>query len=159
MGVKYGFRDKGVSLAIRQRDHTCARANRRARATLRRKSSMAKDAVVKKSRITIDVGLDGRNMPVSMKWAASDNPAGQQPQDAKAMLLALFDERTKETLKIDLWTKEMQVVEMDRMYYQTLRGLADTYFRATQNKELANQMQQFVFYFGQATGAIPKEDE
>ena len=120
---------------------------------------MAKDAVVKKSRITIDVGLDGRNMPVSMKWAASDNPAGQQPQDAKAMLLALFDERTKETLKIDLWTKEMQVVEMDRMFYQTLRGLADTYFRATQNKELANQMQQFVFYFGQATGAIPKEDE
>ena len=119
---------------------------------------MAKHVVVKKSRITVDVGLDGQNMPVEMKWAASDNPAGQQLQPAKAMLLALFDEKTKETLKIDLWTREMQVLEMDRMFYQTLRGLADTYFRATNNKELASQMQQFVFYFGQATGAIPKEE-
>ncbi|THH41148.1 gliding motility protein GldC [Neolewinella litorea] len=119
---------------------------------------MAKHAVKKKSRITVDVGLDEKNMPVEMTWAASDNPAGNQPQACKAMLLSLFDERTKETLKIDLWTQEMQVVEMDRMFYQTLRGLADTYFRATQNKELANQMQQFVFYFGQATGAIPKEE-
>ncbi|WP_116127480.1 gliding motility protein GldC [Lewinella sp. IMCC34183] len=120
---------------------------------------MAKETVVKKSRITVDVGLDGKNLPVTMTWSASDNPAGQQPQPAKAMLLSLFDEKTKETLKIDLWTKEMQVVEMDRMFYQTLRGLADTYFRATQNKELANQLQQFVFYFGQATGAIPKDEE
>ena len=119
---------------------------------------MAKNAVNKKSRITIDVGLDAQNMPVEMRWTASDNPSGNTPQPCKAMLLALFDEKSKETLKIDLWTKEMQVIEMDRMFYQTLRGLADTYFRATQNKELANQMQQFVFYFGQATGAIPKEE-
>lgn len=120
--------------------------------------AMAKAKVAKKSRITVDVGLDDKNMPVTMSWAASDNPAGPHPQACKAMLLALFDENTKETLKIDLWTNEMQVVEMDRMFYQTLRGLADTYFRATQNKELANQMQQFVFYFGQATGAIPKDE-
>lgn len=120
---------------------------------------MAKQPVVKKSRITIDVGLDQQNMPVEMSWTASDSPTGKRPQEAKAMLLSLFDVKTKETLKIDLWTREMQVLEMDRMFYQTLRGLADTYFRATQNKELANQMQQFVFYFGQVTGAIPKEDE
>lgn len=120
---------------------------------------MAKNAVAKKSRITIDVGLDAQNMPVEMRWQASDNQAQKRPTPCKAMLLALFDEKTKETLKIDLWTRDMQVLEMDRMFYQTLRGLADTYFRATQNKELANQMQQFVFYFGQATGAIPKDEE
>ncbi|WP_116108215.1 gliding motility protein GldC [Lewinella sp. IMCC34191] len=119
---------------------------------------MTKYKVKKKSRITVDVGLDESNMPVEMTWSASDNPAGQAPKACKAMLLSLFDEQSKETLKIDLWTKEMQVLEMDRMFYQTLRGLADTYFRATQNKELANQMQQFVFYFGQATGAIPKDE-
>ena len=120
---------------------------------------MPQEKITKKSRITIDVGLNAENMPVEMKWAASDNPAGRTPQDCKAMLLSLFDSNTKETLKIDLWTKEMQVVEMDRMYYQTLRALADTYYRATNNKELANQMQQFVFFFGQQTGAIPKEGE
>jgi gliding motility-associated protein GldC len=74
------------------------------------------------------------------------------------MLLSLFSERQKETLKIDLWTKDMQVQEMDRFVYQTLRGLSESYFKATQNKELANAMQQFVFYFGQQTNVIPKQE-
>ena len=121
------------------------------------KISMAVLPVKKRSNITIDVGLGEDRMPVELKWKASDNKG---PSEAcKGMLLSLFNEQSKETMKIDLWTKDMQVVEMDRFMYQTLRGLADTYFRATGNKELANQMQQFTFYFGQATGAIPKPDE
>ncbi len=116
---------------------------------------MAKEVVSKRSTITIDVGLNADKLPVELKWKASDNPG---PSEAcKGMLVSLFNERSKETMKIDLWTNELQVVEMDRFMYQTLRGLADTYFRATGNKELANQMQQFVYYFGQATGAIPKD--
>lgn len=118
---------------------------------------MAKPAVKKRSTIKIDVGLDEEKMPVKMAWSASDNPAGTQPQACKAVLMSLFTEQHKETLKIDLWTKDMQVQEMDRFFYQTLRGMADTYFRATQNKELANAMQQFVFFFGQQTGTIPQE--
>ena len=76
----------------------------------------------------------------------------------KAMLLSFFDEDTRDTLKIDLWTKEMQVVEMDRFFYQNLRAMADTYFRATKNQELANHMQQFANYFGEKTEVIPKPD-
>lgn len=113
--------------------------------------------VKKRSEITIGIGLDEEKMPIEMEWSASDNPAGNTPQAVKGMLLALFSEKQKETLKIDLWTKKMQVQEMDRFMYQTLRGLAQTYFKATQNKELANAMQQFVFYFGQETNIIPKE--
>jgi gliding motility-associated protein GldC len=116
---------------------------------------MAKEKIKKRSTISIDVGLNPEQMPVELHWRASDRPG---PSEAcKGMLLALFNEQSKETMKIDLWTKDMQVVEMDRFMYQTLRGLADTYFKATGNQELANQMQQFVFFFGQATGAIPKE--
>ncbi|MEM9258671.1 MAG: gliding motility protein GldC [Bacteroidota bacterium] len=116
---------------------------------------MAKEVVKKRSTISVEVGLNADQMPVQLKWSASDKPG---PSEAcKGMLLALFNEQTKETMKIDLWTKDMQVVEMDRFMYQTLRGLADTYNKATGNTELANQMQQFVFFFGQATGAIPKQ--
>ncbi len=115
--------------------------------------------VKKTSEITIKVGLDENNMPIAMDWAASDNPAGKTPQAVKGMLLSLFSERQKETLKIDLWTKDMQVQEMDRFVYQTLRGMADSYFKATQNKEMANAMQQFVFYFGQQTNIIPKQED
>ncbi|TXF91661.1 gliding motility protein GldC [Neolewinella aurantiaca] len=118
---------------------------------------MAKEVVKKRSKITVEVGLNAEQMPVEMKWGATDKPG--PAEGCKGMLLSLFNEQTKETMKVDLWTKEMQVVEMDRFMYQTLRGLADTYFKATGNKELANQMQQFVFYFGQATGAIPKQGD
>ncbi|MEL6969855.1 MAG: gliding motility protein GldC [Bacteroidota bacterium] len=108
--------------------------------------------VIQTSDINIKVGLNEEKMPVRIDWEASDNPAGGQV--AKAMLLSLFDEDSKDTLKIDLWTTEMQVIEMDRFFFQTLRGLADTYFKATQNAELATSMRQFVHYFGEKTGIL-----
>ena len=79
-------------------------------------------------------------------------------EECKAMLLSLFDKDTEETLKIDLWTKDMQVVEMDRFFYHTLRAMADTYFKATQNKDLAVDMQRFVQYFGEKTETIPPSE-
>lgn len=108
--------------------------------------------VIQTSDIHIKVGLNEEKHPVSIDWEATDNPDGAK--EAKAMLLAFFDGDSKETLKIDLWTNEMQVMEMDRFFFQTLRGLADTYYRATQNNEMATQMQHFVSYFGEKTGII-----
>ncbi len=110
-----------------------------------------KEAVVKKD-ITVTVGLDEKNMPVSMTWNADD--AQGNPQHLKGILLSLFEKETMDTLRIDLWTTEMQVQEMDRFMYQTLKGLADTYFRATNNKELAGEMQSFANHFGKRTEII-----
>ncbi|MEO0040949.1 MAG: hypothetical protein RL329_397 [Bacteroidota bacterium] len=112
--------------------------------------------IKKTSEIKIKVGLNEEKMPVQMTWSSSDNAQGAHPQECKAMLLALFDKDSKDTLKIDLWTKDMQVSEMDRFFFQTLKGLADTYYRATQNKELASVMQQFAGYFGEQTEIIPR---
>ena len=112
--------------------------------------------VVRTSEIIVKVGLNAENMPVAMDWKASDNPNDQNFQSAKAMLMSFFDKDTKDTLKIDLWTNEMQVIEMDRFFYQTLRSLADTYYKATQNRELASAMMQFVDYFGEKTEIVPK---
>ncbi len=108
----------------------------------------------KQSSIEIDITLDQDKMPKKLSWSASDQPVKNQA--AKAMLLSFFDAQSKETLKIDLWTKKMQVVEMDRFMYQTLRSLADTYFRATQNKELAGSMRQFAQYFAEETEIISR---
>jgi gliding motility-associated protein GldC len=112
--------------------------------------------VIKTSEIKINVGLDNTNTPVKIDWIAPDNPNHDAPQECKGMLLSLFDKESKDTLKIDLWTTEMQVVEMDRFIYQTLRSLTDTYFKATQNKDLAVDMQRFVQYFGEQTEILPK---
>ncbi len=115
-----------------------------------------KDKVVKRSEIKINIGLNEEKIPVEMNWQADDNPDFQNPQACKAMILALFDDNTKDTLRMDLWTKDMQVVEMDRFFFQTLRAMADTYYKATQNAQLATDMRRFVNYFGEQTEIIPK---
>ncbi len=115
------------------------------------------DKIKKKSNINIEIGLDEERMPVDIKWNASDGPDGPGRKAAKAFLLSIFDKHSKDTLRIDLWTKEMQVIEMDRFMFQTLRALADTYFKATQNAKLAADMQRFVQYFGEETEIIPKD--
>ncbi len=107
-----------------------------------------------KSQIKIDIILGKNQVPETIQWSAPDQD--KFDQQAKAMLLSFFDRENRETLKIDLWTRDMQVVEMDRFFYQTLRALVDTYFKATNNQALARAMQQFVQYFGEQTEIIPK---
>lgn len=117
---------------------------------------MSNETVVKESDIIVRIGLDKENLPTEIHWFAEDSPDTPVFQPCKAMLLSLFDKESLDTLKIDLWTSEMQVAEMDKFMYQTLRGLADTYFRSTNNRELANEMQRFVQYFGERTEVLPK---
>jgi gliding motility-associated protein GldC len=110
--------------------------------------------VEKSSQILLKVGLNKEQVPVRMDWMAEDHPQNAQWSEIKAMMVSLFDMETKDTMRIDLWTTEMRVDEMDRFMFQTLRAMADTYHRATQNAELANEMQHFVDYFGKKTGIL-----
>jgi gliding motility-associated protein GldC len=120
---------------------------------------MEKNKVAKSSDIVCKIGLDEQNIPLKIEWKAQDSPDTPDFKEAKAMLLALFDKDHQETYKIDLWTNELQVNEMDKFMYQTLKGLADTYFRATNNKELANDMRKFVDYFGKKTEVAVSDDK
>jgi len=112
-----------------------------------------------KSQINIEVELDAQKQPEKITWSAESADSKEQIRESKAMLLSFFDEETLETFKIDLWTTKMQVAEMDRLMFHTLRALTDTYYRATKNEELANQMRSFVDHFGQSTKIIPTEKE
>ncbi len=104
-------------------------------------------------KIHLHVGLDNNKLPKKIQWEAEET--GDGLQEAKAFLLSLFDPKRRETLKIDIWTTELEIREMDFLMYNTLRSLADTYFKATQNAELANDMQKFALYFGDKTGLAP----
>lgn len=113
--------------------------------------------VVKKSKIEVEIGFDEQKMPIEIKWKTSDAPPDYPMQEVKAFYLSLFDKPTQDTLKMDLWTTEMHVEEMDRFIFTTLGALADTYFRATNNRKLAEQMRGFVDYFGEQTQIIKKK--
>ncbi len=79
-------------------------------------------------------------------------------QKAKAVLLGLWDGEEKSALRIDLWTTKMMVDEMNDFFYQTFFGMADTYARATGNKDIAETMKDFAKSFHkQATELLTKE--
>jgi gliding motility-associated protein GldC len=118
---------------------------------------MENNEIVKTSDITIRVGLNSERTPVKIEWSASDMHPQGVFEECKAMSVALFDKDHRDTLRIDLWTKELQVMEMDRFMFQLLRTLSDTYLKATQNKEMAEDLARFAQYFGEKTEIIPKE--
>jgi gliding motility-associated protein GldC len=118
---------------------------------------MNPNEVVKSSDITLRVGLNAEQVPIRIEWGASDRNGGAL-EECKAMAVALFDKEHRDTLRIDLWTKEMQVLEMDRFVYQILRSLGQTYLKATQNKKLAEDIGKFAHYFGQQTEIVPREE-
>ena len=105
-----------------------------------------------KSTIAVDIELDDKKMPIGISMK---DPS--QSVECKAMMLAFFDKKSKDTLRIDLWTKEMQVLEMDKFFFESLRSMADTYVKATRNKELGNEFQKFVHYFGEKTGIVSEK--
>ena len=101
-----------------------------------------------KSSIVIDVDLDENRIPRQIEWHASDQST-EHVQQAKAVMLSLWDGADKSALRIDLWTQKMMVDEMADFYYQTFMTMADTYARATRQTELVNDMKQFAKDFYQ----------
>ena len=99
-----------------------------------------------KSTIQIEVELDEKKVPVYIAWRETDSTI-ERPQQAKAMLLSLWDGADKAALRIDLWTQKMMVDEMADFYYQTLMTMADTFQRATKQTELTDEMKAFAQTF------------
>ena len=98
------------------------------------------------SSIKIDILLDPNKIPEQISWTASDS-AADMAQKAKAMSVAFWDGTDKTAMRIDLWTKDMMVDEMADFYYQMLMSMADTFKRATQQKEMSEDMKTFAKNF------------
>ncbi|NPA43567.1 MAG: gliding motility protein GldC [Chlorobi bacterium] len=93
-------------------------------------------AVKHRSKIILEVGLDENRIPEEITWTATD--AGIENRPAEAFLLSVWDDERKEALRLDLWTKEMKVYEMQFFIWQTIRSLADTYRKATGDDRMAD---------------------
>jgi len=109
------------------------------------------------SSIHIDVELDKDKIPENITWRASDGK--DEMQAAKAMLLALWDGADKSALRVDLWTKEMMVSEMADFFYQVFSTMSDTFKRATNQQELADDIKKFAKDFSRKFKAIQAEEE
>jgi gliding motility-associated protein GldC len=98
------------------------------------------------STIAIDVTLDESKIPHQILWNATQS-SSEEKQEAKAMMISFWDGKERAALRIDLWTKEMMVDEMADFYYQTMMTMADTFERATHQKELVGEMKDFAKNF------------
>lgn len=99
------------------------------------------------SKIELVVELDENRIPEKLKWTAQDG--GITNEEAKAMMLSVWDSKEQETLRIDLWTKDMPVDEMKQFFHQTLVAMSDTFNRATQDEKMTATMKDFCDYFAE----------
>ncbi len=108
----------------------------------------------KTSEIKFTVHLDENHVPEKIDWFAED---GDVSNACKSVLIAIWDEKEKNTLRMDLWNKEMTVDEMKHFFHQNLMTMADTFERATAEKEMSQDMRDFAIYFADKMELIDSE--
>ncbi|MBT7529241.1 gliding motility protein GldC [Flavobacteriaceae bacterium] len=99
------------------------------------------------SKIEISVDLDENKIPEKIFWSAEDGNI--KNKESKALFLSVWDSEKKESLRIDLWTKEMPLDEMKIFFHQTLVAMSDTFNRATQDEKMTATMKDFCDYFAE----------
>ncbi len=99
------------------------------------------------SEIKIKIALDENKVPEEIFWTAKDG--GIDNEASKAIMLSVWDHKKKDTLRMDLWTKDMPVDEMKQFYHQTLVAMEDTFERATDDQKMGATMRDFCAYFAE----------
>jgi gliding motility-associated protein GldC len=96
---------------------------------------------MKKSNINFTIELDPNNLPEKITWDATDKPE-EGSSETKSISLALWDHEQKNTLRIDLWAKDMPVEDMKRFYIDCIGGLSQSVLSSTGDEFMANEMRQ-----------------
>jgi gliding motility-associated protein GldC len=94
---------------------------------------------MKKSTIQFEVELDDQNIPTRILWDATDKP---EPglSETKSISLSLWDHKSKNTMRIDLWSKDMPVEEMNRFHIDCIGGLAQSILTSTGDEFMASEI-------------------
>ncbi len=111
------------------------------------------NTIIKKSDIKFTVSLDENKVPSTIEWMAEDSGM-KETKPCKSVMIGLWDGDEQTTMRIDLWTKEMTIEEMKRFFYETIVGLADTYERATNEKDVADEIRGFGAHFSKIADVV-----
>ena len=104
------------------------------------------------SEVKFTIGLDENKIPESIHWSAQDG--GVEHEESKAILISVWDDASKNALKLDLWTKEMTVDDMKKFVHQTLMLMADTLQRATDQEIAPQKLRNFADDLGVEMGIL-----
>lgn len=96
---------------------------------------------MRKSEIKFTIDLDDQNVPEKIFWEATDNPTGKL-EETKSIAISLWDPYQQNTLRIDLWSKDMAVEHMKQFCIESISGMAETIKNATGDEFIANEMKE-----------------
>ncbi len=80
--------------------------------------------IKKRSEINIKIGNDENNNPESISWVATDSGV-QEDREVKAMMLSFWDVKENNSMRIDLWNKDLMVEEMYYFVYQNIISMSE----------------------------------
>lgn len=106
---------------------------------------MKEDTKEDQGKIIIEVNTDENKIPKKIKWTATDTDI--KNQEAKAMILSLWDKESSNAMRMDLWTGEMMVDEMKIFFYQTLMTMADNFQKATGEEAIVEDLRDYCAHF------------
>ncbi len=98
-----------------------------------------------KAEIRFQIELDDANVPETIVWGEEE---GKEVQAAKAVCIAVYDPVEQNTMRIDLWTKDMGMDEMKGFYLSAMAGMADSIQDATGDTELGGAIMELCERFG-----------
>jgi gliding motility-associated protein GldC len=101
---------------------------------------------MKTAEIKLTINLDDNNVPETIMWESTDAKT-KEALPVKSIMLALWDNNYKNTLRIDLWTKDMPVDDMKRFFYETLQTMGDSFLRATGEKNIVEDLRDYCAHF------------
>jgi len=104
---------------------------------------------MKTSEIKFTVNLDENNLPIKINWETSD---GSEKSQSKSVMIALWDAIEQNTLRIDLWTKDMSIDEMKQFFHQSLLSMADTFKKATGEDKITEDLKDYCKHFAEKMG-------
>ena len=96
----------------------------------------------KQATINFNITLDEKKVPEAISWQASDS-GEDVAHDCKAIMLSMWDKKEENTLRIDLWTKDMMADEMKLFFHQTFVSMINALERATGSDNTIEEMRAF----------------
>ena len=105
-----------------------------------------------KQNLKFEIELDENHLPLNIIMNSAENNVNEDR--IKALMISAWSAYSKETLRIDLWTKDMPVNDMYIMFHQTMLGMAVSLEKSTGHNKLAGALRDYCHFFAEQTKII-----
>ena len=99
--------------------------------------------------LKFEVTLDENNLPEGIDMLGDE--VDDSSINLKALMIAAWDSKKKETLRVDIWTKDMPVNDMFILYHQNMMGMATSLEKSTGESKLAEGLRDYCAFFAEKT--------